>query len=179
LALSFCLLGRALNIFPLSLIANLCRTRNRISGKMQGVLWFVGLRGAIAFALSENMPGPNKETYKTCTLSICIFTTVVCGGFTERIVTKAGMKRNEDDMEDLIADEGSSSLMAEQFPSAQRASAHVYGTVKEMWKKLDNDYLKVYFGGSSSVQSGVDHMENGRTLGNYELTGQRSLDQID
>jgi hypothetical protein len=82
-------------------------------------------------------------------------------------------------MEDLIAHEGSSSLMAEQFPSAQRASAHVYGTVKEVWKKLDDDYLKVYFGGSSSVQSGVDHMENGRTLGNYELTGQRSLDQID
>jgi sodium/hydrogen exchanger 8 len=179
LALSFCLLGRALNIFPLSLIANLCRTRNRISGKMQGVLWFVGLRGAIAFALSENMPGPNKETYKTCTLSICIFTTVVCGGFTERIVTKAGMKRNEDDMEDLIADEGSSSLIAEQFPSAQRASAQMYGTVKEVWKKLDDDYLKVYFGGSSSVQSGVDHTENGRTLGNYELTGQRSLDEID
>ena len=52
LALSFCLLGRALNIFPLSWLANCCRNRqNTISIKMQGVLWFVGLRGAIAFAL--------------------------------------------------------------------------------------------------------------------------------
>jgi sodium/hydrogen exchanger 8 len=177
LALSFCLLGRALNIFPLSWIANLCRKRNHISGKMQGVLWFVGLRGAIAFALSENMPGPNKETYATCTLSICIFTTVVCGGFTERILTTAGMKHSEHDMEDFSANEGLSSLVAGQFPRAQRASAHVYGTAKEMWKKLDDDYLKVYFGGASTVQSGVGQMANGQTLGNYELTGQRSEDE--
>jgi sodium/hydrogen exchanger 8 len=68
LALLFCLLGRALNIFPLSWLANLCRSnatidlsmsssrngnRNRssdgprkISHQMQCVLWFAGLRGA-------------------------------------------------------------------------------------------------------------------------------------
>ena len=51
-----CLVGRALDIFPLSFVANLCRERsNKISAKMQVVLWFAGLRGAIAFALSENM----------------------------------------------------------------------------------------------------------------------------
>jgi solute carrier family 9 (sodium/hydrogen exchanger), member 8 len=81
LALSFCMLGRLLNIFPLSVVANLCRNKreNKITLKMQGVLWFAGLRGAIAFALAENMPGPNKDVYATATLSICIFTTVVCG----------------------------------------------------------------------------------------------------
>jgi solute carrier family 9 (sodium/hydrogen exchanger), member 8 len=79
LALLFCLLGRALNIFPLSWIANLCRSRSsgmntsgssnylpngsnhdvtgsikgrKISFKMQCVMWFAGLRGAIAFALA-------------------------------------------------------------------------------------------------------------------------------
>jgi sodium/hydrogen exchanger 8 len=58
LALLFCLLGRFLNIFPLSWVANLCRGgSNHISGQMQTVLWFAGLRGAIAFALSLNMPG--------------------------------------------------------------------------------------------------------------------------
>ena len=51
-----CLIGRAVNIFPLSFIANICRERpNKITPKRQAVLWFVGLRGAIAFALSENM----------------------------------------------------------------------------------------------------------------------------
>jgi len=48
LAMSFCVLGRLLNIVPLSLLANCCRRgRQRIPCKMQGVLWFVGLRGAI------------------------------------------------------------------------------------------------------------------------------------
>jgi len=180
LALSFCLLGRALNIFPLSWLANCCRSRqNYISPKMQGVLWFVGLRGAIAFALSENMPGPNKEIYATATLSICIFTTVVCGGFTERILTMSGMKETDEDVLEEGDEEDRSSLVAE-FPVARRASEHVYGTAKVMWKKFDNEYLKVYFGGSMRVQSGVEHMENGRTRGNYELTGPRDMsDDVD
>merc|ERR1712176_868628 len=95
LALSFCFIGRFLNIFPLSCLANYCRGRNdqddgiqttdmndganrRIPFEMQIVLWFAGLRGAIAFALAMNMPGPNREVYATATLFICIFTTVVC-----------------------------------------------------------------------------------------------------
>jgi sodium/hydrogen exchanger 8 len=57
-----CLIGRAINIFPLTFIANLCRDKsNKIPAKMSVVLWFAGLRGAIAFALSENM---------VCTISI-------------------------------------------------------------------------------------------------------------
>ena len=165
----FCLLGRALNIFPLSWIANQCRKRQHIPGKMQGVLWFVGLRGAIAFALSENMPGPNKEIYATATLSICIFTTIVCGGFTERVLTMSGMKQSEESLEDLSADPGASALVAEPSPGLfLPAQAHFYYRAKEMWTVFDNDYLKVYFGGSSRVQSGTDLRENKR--GEYELT---------
>ena len=59
-----CLIGRAVNIFPLSFAANFCRDRsNRITGKMQVVLWFAGLRGAIAFALSENMVSTIRYIY--------------------------------------------------------------------------------------------------------------------
>lgn len=48
LAMSFCVLGRLLNIVPLSCLANCCRSgKTMIPCKMQGVLWFVGLRGAI------------------------------------------------------------------------------------------------------------------------------------
>ena len=178
LALTFCLLGRALNIFPLSWLANLCRnSHNRITGKMQCVLWFVGLRGAIAFALSENMPGPNKEIYATATLSICIFTTVVNGGFTERVLTMSGMKQGDEEHDDLSDDPGVTSLVAE-FPRATRASMHVYEGAKGMWKKLDDDYLKVYFGGSMAVRTVADHdMENARNLGNYEMTSPRDMDE--
>ena len=64
-ALLFCLIARAFNIFPLSYLANCCRRRNKIPSSMQIVMWFTGLRGAIAFALSENMPGPHRDTYAT------------------------------------------------------------------------------------------------------------------
>ena len=63
-------------------MCNLVR-KQKIPWKMQVVIWFAGLRGAIAFALSQNMPGPHKDVYETTTLSIVIFTTVVCGGLTE------------------------------------------------------------------------------------------------
>lgn len=56
------------------------------------VMWFAGLRGAISFALSLNMPGEHKDIYVTTTLSLVIFTTIVCGGLTERVLTKMGMK---------------------------------------------------------------------------------------
>lgn len=56
------------------------------------VMWFAGLRGAISFALSLNMPGEHKDLYVTTTLSLVIFTTIGLGGFTERVLSKMGMK---------------------------------------------------------------------------------------
>ena len=50
LCILFCFIGRLFNIFPLSAIANLGR-KHPIPFKMQGVIWFAGLRGAISFAL--------------------------------------------------------------------------------------------------------------------------------
>jgi len=48
------LLCRACNIFPISFIANL-RRKEKIPLKVQIMLWFAGMRGAIAFALSINL----------------------------------------------------------------------------------------------------------------------------
>jgi sodium/hydrogen exchanger 8 len=159
--LLMCVLGRALNIFTLSFVANLCRrTRNKINWNMQLVLWFAGLRGAIAFALSENMPGPNKEVYMTTTLSICIFTTVVCGGFTERILDRMGMKQPDEILEKVaeepeIRSHGEelmiydnlidSSPMIRDIDLSVRSSLHVY------WTRLDYNYLKPMFGGSPPI----------------------------
>eukprot|EP00968_Pinguiococcus_pyrenoidosus_P017268 scaffold1704_cov246-Pinguiococcus_pyrenoidosus.AAC.8 len=59
---------------------------------MQIVIWFAGLRGAIAFALAQNIPGEHTDLYTTTTLAIVLFTTVVCGGLTEPLLGKMGMK---------------------------------------------------------------------------------------
>jgi len=189
IALLFCLIGRIFNIFPLSWLANRCRPRaKRISGPMQCVLWFAGLRGAIAFALAMNMPAPNGDVYATATLSICIFTTVVCGSLTEPMLTAFGMKMTgPQGDEDMSAEEGMQlnsvsydprhQQQKEQqehqnrdrksYPLARRAGKHVYHGAKKLWKQFDDDVLKKYFGGSNSSH-GHDHTSNG-DRGMYEM----------
>jgi len=87
----FCLIARVFNIFPLSWLANYGR-KVSIPWKMQFVMWFAGLRGAIAFALSQNLPGEHRDVYISTTLGIVIFTTIVCGGLTEPMLAKMGMR---------------------------------------------------------------------------------------
>ncbi|XP_071785724.1 sodium/hydrogen exchanger 8-like [Asterias amurensis] len=77
------LVGRALNIFPLSFICNKFR-EHKITLKMQLVMWFSGLRGAIAYALSLHLMFGNETRHVlvTTTLTIVLFTVVVIGGLT-------------------------------------------------------------------------------------------------
>ncbi|KAF6002639.1 hypothetical protein F1559_000840 [Cyanidiococcus yangmingshanensis] len=85
------LLSRFVNVFPLSAVLNRYR-REKINATNQFVLWFSGLRGAIAFALSLNFPSANSgdmvrdlETRRaviSTTLAIVIFTVIVLGGGT-------------------------------------------------------------------------------------------------
>ncbi len=133
---------------------------------MQVVLWFAGLRGAIAFALAENMPGENREVYVTGTLTICIITTVFCGGFTERLLTLMDMKERKsivvkasDDMED---NEGEN-LVLSPMRGEDDAMIFVNEGVKNWFSKIDENYLMVYFGGEKQIA-------NISSLGNYELS---------
>jgi len=179
LALCFCILGRLLNIFPLSLIANSCRSRKkRISCKMQTVLGFVGLRGAIAFALSENMPGPNKETYATATLAICMFTTVVCGGLTDRILTISGMKGINIDDSSPNDENDDETEMLTRSDNKKQMSKIFYDGVKGIWRDLDDHYLKDLFGGLTQVRSGAGNL-NVDGHGHYEMTTMNELDEDD
>jgi len=175
LALSFCVIGRAANIFPLSWVANKARRKGpeRITYKMQIVLWFAGLRGAIAFALAENMPGPNRETYASVTLTICMITTVICGGFTEKILTKFGMKQVS--LEGSTAEDSDDEFLVIQSASTRREIGRVYKGLKGLWKQFDDRYLKEYFGGSRTVTSLSNNgcVDDDRSLGVYELSMQQ------
>jgi len=77
------LVGRALNVFPLSFITNFFR-RVKITRTMQFLMFFSGLRGAIAFSLALNLKNltSSYQTILTTTLSIVIFTIVIFGGGT-------------------------------------------------------------------------------------------------
>ena len=78
------LVVRALNMFPLCLLANwLHRWQHQprvIDGRGMVLLWFSGLRGAIAFAMALTITASNDETaalLKTSTLFTATFTTFV------------------------------------------------------------------------------------------------------
>jgi hypothetical protein len=78
---------------------------------MQIMIWFAGLRGisnsfiisiiiiivliiigALAFALSNNMPEEHRDLYVSTTLSIVIFTTIIIGGLTEPMLNYTRMR---------------------------------------------------------------------------------------
>lgn len=83
-SLILCLIGRACNIFPLAWMVNKFR-EHKITNKMQFVMWFSGLRGAISYALSLHLVFSSEESRRvliTTTLIIVLFTTLVFGGST-------------------------------------------------------------------------------------------------
>ena len=82
-----CLVSRACNIFPLSILLNYFR-EHKITKKMQFIMWFSGLRGAIAFALSLNLEIEKevRHVIVTTTLILVLFTTMVLGGGTMPLI---------------------------------------------------------------------------------------------
>jgi sodium/hydrogen exchanger 8 len=75
------LASRACSIFPLSFLLNYFR-EHQITKKMQFIMWFSGLRGAIAFALSLNLNIDDEVRHiiVTSTLILVLFTTLILGG---------------------------------------------------------------------------------------------------
>lgn len=140
-----------------------------ISLPMQCVLWFAGLRGAIAFALAVNMPGPNREGYATATLFICLFTTIVCGGLTNPVLNYFGMKivasssgygtkgasstGNSKSGTRQSATRPSVDGNDSQLPMIFRTRQHVYKGFKRVVKRVDSDVLVPMFGGASGIIS--------------------------
>jgi NhaP-type Na+/H+ or K+/H+ antiporter len=79
------LLSRAAFVFPLSWVANCLRRKQskKIGFNFQMVMWWSGLRGAIAFALAiRNTSTAAHQTILTATLVIVLVTVVFFGGST-------------------------------------------------------------------------------------------------
>ena len=79
--------ARAINIYPLSFFLNLGR-KHRIPINYQHMLWFSGLRGAMAFALAiQNTMTTARQMFLTTTSLITIVTVIFCGGLTSPLLT--------------------------------------------------------------------------------------------
>jgi hypothetical protein len=119
----------------------------------------------IAFSLSENMPGPNRNTYRTVTLSICLVTTVICGGFTDKVLTNLGMKEfNPNICEDR---DGVNVQNIDLSSATPMEIGRVHEDFRSVWKLLNEKYLKACFGGISCSNNNISIEDN--NLVNYEM----------
>jgi hypothetical protein len=96
-ALVGCVVGRGLNIFPMTKAVNRWRGRkNPIPVNHQNALFVSGLRGAVAFALASasvsDLGSEVGTTLRTATLMIVIFTVLFIGGATHSLVDAFKLK---------------------------------------------------------------------------------------
>jgi len=62
------LIGRFLNVYPIMGLLNLIFPKTAVSPQVKFVLWFAGLRGAVAFSLSLDLKSNYSQLIRTVTL---------------------------------------------------------------------------------------------------------------
>lgn len=169
------LLGRAANICPLSFAANYFR-EHKITGKMQFVMWFSGLRGAVSFALSLHLDLKKDEVRQilvTTTLIIVLFTVLFLGGSTMPMMKLLNAEKKKKvrkqrevslsktkEMGDTVDSEYLSELTEEEY-EVNFVKPHLKGFVK-----LDIKYLIPFFTRRFTKQEVKDGRNQMSTLTN-------------
>ncbi|CAI5744879.1 unnamed protein product [Peronospora destructor] len=157
-----CLVARALNTFPLCFLANCKRSeQQKIPFKYMIVIWFSGLRGAIAFALVLNVSTANPvhaAILKSSTLFLVLFTTVFFGMATGPLLRVLGLTRIprpaqratiREDVYTVESTENQPLLSTSLSPPSSRS-------VHSRWIELDEKYLKPVFGGNPRPRNDTD-----------------------
>ncbi|TDH67628.1 hypothetical protein CCR75_005325 [Bremia lactucae] len=149
-----CLLARALNTFPLCAIANIGRSeQQKIYFKYQIVIWFSGLRGAIAFALVLNMSTKNPvhaAILKSSTLFLVLFTTIIFGAATGPLLRYLRLLKDLPSRQEIAFsnDNNSDEAGERQFLLRSSLSPSMPQSVHSRWVDIDEKYLKPIFGGN-------------------------------
>ncbi|CAN9515534.1 unnamed protein product [Ophioblennius macclurei] len=150
------LMGRAVNIFPLSFLLNFFRD-HKITPKMMFIMWFSGLRGAIPYALSLHLglePIEKRQLIGTTTIIIVLFTILLLGGGTMPLIRimdieeSQSRRKNKKDinlsktekMGNTIESEHLSELTEEEYEAQIYQRQDLKGF---MW--LDAKYLNPFF----------------------------------
>ncbi|XP_026188970.1 sodium/hydrogen exchanger 8 [Mastacembelus armatus] len=150
------LLGRAVNIFPLSFLLNFFRD-HKITPKMMFIMWFSGLRGAIPYALSLHLglePIEKRQLIGTTTIIIVLFTILLLGGGTMPLIRIMDIEENQsrrknkkdinlsktEKMGNTIESEHLSELTEEEYEAQIYQRQDLKGF---MW--LDAKYLNPFF----------------------------------
>jgi len=96
-----CFIGRAANVYPLSWAVNQCSSGPKFRLSEQHVLWFAGLRGAMAFVCALGFPeGPvhqNRDLFLCVTMITVGITVVFLGWPTASFLRYLDIKAPDDD----------------------------------------------------------------------------------
>ncbi|KAJ8407190.1 hypothetical protein AAFF_G00288660 [Aldrovandia affinis] len=126
--------GRAANIYPLSLFLNLGR-RNKISPNFQHMMMFAGLRGAMTFALAiRDTATYARQMMFSTTLLIVFFTVWICGGGTTQMLSCLHIRVGVDsDLDNSVC-----VMDGTERKSTKQESAWLF----RIWYNFDHNYLK-------------------------------------
>lgn len=96
--------ARFLNIWIVTSLVNCSRTETKISREMQQVMWFSGLRGAMAYALALKSVTDLKigPVILIDTLIYAFITILGVGTILNPVLEKLGVKRTEADRRDEL-----------------------------------------------------------------------------
>ncbi|XP_040855592.1 sodium/hydrogen exchanger 6 isoform X2 [Ochotona curzoniae] len=155
-------LGRAANIYPLSLLLNLGR-RSKIGSNFQHMMMFAGLRGAMAFALAiRDTATYARQMMFSTTLLIVFFTVWVFGGGTTAMLSclhirySARLWGYRDELRHGLYPQGVHSLSGETdrvgvdsdqehlgVPESERRTTKAESAwLFRIWYNFDHNYLK-------------------------------------
>jgi NhaP-type Na+/H+ or K+/H+ antiporter len=91
------LVARAASVFMLTPIINTWRGDNdKIPFSHMVMMWFGGLRGAIAISLSLDVPSSQRHMLTSTTVVVAIFTVVVFGGGTAGMLNLLGIETGQE-----------------------------------------------------------------------------------
>jgi len=91
-------IARFLNVFVVSSLVNCTRKENKLTAKYQFVMWFSGLRGAMAYALAMEaaIDFHNGKMILAMSLLYALFTILIQASFLSPILTACDVKQIED-----------------------------------------------------------------------------------
>ena len=173
-----CMVSRALNTFPLCTLANVGREKP-IPFSYMTVIWFSGLRGAIAFSLALNVRATSAHhagVMRSSTIFTVMFTTLIFGMGTSPMLRFLNLTGKGE--EDALEDDKSREMTSTSSSNAEKASTYLpptpvntpdistteVGSVHYMWEQVDERYLKPVFGGIPRSTVGANDELSARLL---------------
>ncbi|ESO98871.1 hypothetical protein LOTGIDRAFT_81744, partial [Lottia gigantea] len=137
------LVGRLLNVYPVSFLLNLGRS-NKIKGNFQHMMMFSGLRGAIAFALAiRNTSSDARQYMISATMIIVLVTVILFGGFTTQMLQWLQIRVGVDDeLDNIQMQEPTRSTQESQGSQGSKKYEKAWLVLK--WYNFDMRYMKPF-----------------------------------